>query len=556
MRGGLGGRIRQFLADCSGNMAMLFSAAFLICMAAGALAVDYGALGFERRNAQRLVDLAAIAATADPASARQTVAAMLEEAGVIGPGQGVAPRLVVEPGRYDPALPVGSRFSAAQSPPNAVRVRLSQPGTLHFAKSLFPAPQIGVEAIASTTPEVTFSIGSRLASLQDGVANAVLNGLLGTKVSLRAVDYNGLLNTKISLLPMLDALAARLEITGGTYEQLLDVRADHGDLAHAIAEVTTGAAQAAARTIAQAAGHNGSFALNRLLDLGSLGQLTIGDGSQAVVLAQLSALEVLAAAAVLGDGNHQVGLNLGANIPGLTSMTLRLAVGEPPQGVTWFAVGPSGTLVRTAQVRLRISVQLAGGVLLLGAGVSLPLYLEVAHGEARVLSASCPVGAATHGAARLAVTPGIARLSVGEVSNETLGDFAATPNPQQATLINLIALKVIGRGAANVGATRATELSFSNVDILSGTVKTATTTTPTQSLTQSLLSNLQLDIALGPLVLTPKTLIESALRALLTPVGPVLDATLVALLNALGIRLGEVDTQVYGVKCSRAVLVG
>jgi uncharacterized membrane protein len=46
------------------------------------------------------------------------------------------------------------------------------------------------------------------------------------------------------------------------------------------------------------------------------------------------------------------------------------------------------------------------------------------------------------------------------------------------------------------------------------------------------------------------------LEALLAPLAPTLDLTISTLLETLGLSLGEADVQVYGVRCTHAVLVG
>ncbi|HTN61071.1 MAG TPA: hypothetical protein VL147_05895, partial [Devosia sp.] len=94
-------------------------------------------------------------------------------------------------------------------------------------------------------------------------------------------------------------------------------------------------------------------------------------------------------------------------------------------------------------------------------------------------------------------------------------------------------------------------LSFSSSDIAAGTIKTAKTTSFTGSLVGSLLGDLQLN-AIG----IPLGIIGPALEALLAPLTPVLDQTISSLLQTLGLSLGEADVQVYGVRCTHAVLVG
>ncbi|OWK22363.1 hypothetical protein AJ88_08755 [Mesorhizobium amorphae CCBAU 01583] len=107
-------------------------------------------------------------------------------------------------------------------------------------------------------------------------------------------------------------------------------------------------------------------------------------------------MSMVTAAAALANGTNQVQVNLGATLPGLTSTTLSIAIGEPPQSSPWLTVGGTGTVVRTAQTRIKLlasvgmgngngnggSMNLGGGIKLLA--VNLPLHVEVAYAEARL----------------------------------------------------------------------------------------------------------------------------------------------------------------------------
>jgi uncharacterized membrane protein len=398
-------------------------------------------------------------------------------------------------------------------------------------------------------------VGSTLLSLNDGIPNAILNALLGANVSLSAVSYNGLLNSKVSVFRFLDAMAQALNISAGSYSDVLAASADQGQIAGAIASTLTGADATAALTLSHVLGHNGKLKLGKLLDLGTAAQLAIGTGTLSGYDAKVSALQMLTASGALSNGIHQVSLNLAANVPGLTSLTMSLAVGEPQQFASWFALGPKGTIVRTAQVRLRFVATLAGGVGLGGGVVRVPIYLAVAYAEAGVKSASCPTGGAPMGSAVIAAQPGIASLTLGDVADPGFGDFTTIPTIAPATLINLLLLKVTASGQAQMGQMTPTPMSFSVADIENGAVKEATTTDFTTSLTTSLLSTLTLNVSALGLGVSISG-VTALLSQLLAPLGPVLDATIVTALDALGLKLGIADVEVYGVSCNHAVLVG
>lgn len=542
----------DFCRDDRGNMAILFAFGFTVSIVVAAVAVDSAALYQERRQVQAGVDLAAISAASDPSRAAEIAQSVLVEARLLSSTS--TDGLTVTTGRYDPTIPdIADRFVPGGLPVNAAHVHLERVGTLNFASSFAPEMVISASGLASVTPEVSFSVGSRLASLNGGIANAVLSDLLGTTVSLSALDYSALAATEIDALDFLDLMRQKVSVTAVTYDELLDMDASAGLVAETLAGLTTGPVQTALLAIA-GSGAGNDLPLSKLFSLGGLGGLDLGTGGVAGL--SLSALEILTAAAAVADGDHQVTLNLGAGVPGLVSLRLDLFLGEPPQGYGWFAIGPAGTVVRTAQLRLRITTQLLGGPILLGAGVRLPLWLDLAHSEAVAMSATCPSTSAPHGSAAIAVRPGVLRLGVGELSDTALTDFGVPPPQTPVTLLNALLLRVTGSALVEMAQTSPVILGFSSADIAAGTLKTASTTTPISSLTGSLLGDLDLTVNVLGLGLSSPALIAQALRDLLSPLTPVLDQTLESVLGTLGLGIGEADVRVYGVRCDRAVLVG
>jgi uncharacterized membrane protein len=551
---------QRFRDDLRGNIAVLFAMGFAVSALVGAVAVDAAALYHERRLMQNGVDLAALAAATNPARATELAREALVDAGLLRAGS--SDGLTVEVGAYnpDPALPPGSRFAIGTTPSNAVHVSLSRPGTLHFARGWTQSPNLGADALATLTPQVSFSVGSGLASLNGGIANSVLNALLGTNVSLTAMDYNGLLNAQVDLFRFLDALAQELHVGAGTYNDLLSMTANHGQIAGALARVLNGTARNAAQVLAGTAGHNGVLPVGRLLQLGRLGDLAIGSGNGTALFTSLSAFELLSASAALGNGSHQVALSLTAGVPGLVGIDAALAVGEPPQGGSWYAIGPTGTVVRTAQLRLKLVATILGSGALVGVPVRLPLYLELAQSEAIATQATCPTSTNPRGTAVIQVKPGVMRLRVGDVDPLAFGNFVTNPSVAVAKLLEvkllgLTVLQVLASSLIEIAQTTPVSLPFNSAEINAGTIKTAHVTTPIASLTTSLIDNLNLQVPILGLGLN-LTSLRALLKVILTPLAPVLDITISRLLETLGVKVGEADVTVYGVRCTQPVLVG
>lgn len=574
--------VRRLLRERSGHFAMMTAFMMPVALVLGAIAVDAGSLYMERRQAQALADLAAITAAANIDKAEQAVRLVLADNGLpdvaigtsrdgavrwsVGTGAAAA-SAVLSRGRYtaSPAIPAGERFApvsaAGTETPNAVRVTLNTLGTRYFATSIIPPPQIVTQASAATTVEAAFSVGSRLVKLEDGIVNALLRGLTGSNIALSVMDYNALLDADVSLLSFLDALATEINLEAASYSEVLDAEVTLGQVSRAIAASAGDGAKAAAQKLGTQAGgaRAPTFPLSRLV---GLDQGTVRARIQQIG-ARVGVMELVTMSAILAGQGRQVALDLGATVPGLLSVDVDLAIGEPMQQSPWFTIGGSGTVVRTAQTRLRLVAEIANNALLtglLGARIRIPLYLEVAYAEARLKSVSCPTGRPESSQVKIDARPGIANLYLAEVDPSKIVDFANPAPRSPAKLIKIAVIGVTGQAQAEIAAIDYKGLSFSADDIARRRIKQVSTDTITTSLVRSLLSSLQLDIKvefglLGlPLITLPsnaKVLLGETIGA----VTPDLDLVLNAVLKTLGLSLGQADIRVHGVVCGRAVLV-
>lgn len=540
----------RFAQDERGNMAILFALAFSLIGAVAAIGVDSAALYHERRMMQGAVDLAALTAANQPLNAQAIAETVLADAGF-----GDASRLVVTTGHYvpDPARSPAERFVPNGVPVNAVKVGVERPGRLYFGTSFMQAPLIGAEGLAMVEPLVSYSLGSGLASLDEGIANRLLGGLLGTGISLSLVQYEGLARVRVGVLDFLDALAFEMQFSVLTYDDLLHARPNAGQIARALATLVGGAEKTALTTIGLA-GSGSRVSLNKLFDLGPLGGLAVQSGSPAFG-ADLSVLDILSAAAMLADGNRQAVADIGTRLPGIAEITATLAVGEPAQGGGWFAVGSTGTVLRTAQVRLRLKVSVASAIRNSGL-IQLPIWMDIAHSEAQVTAITCPSQSNPLGSAEIAVLPGVVRAAIGEVSDAQLRSFGVPLTVVRTTILDALLVKVVASAQIQVAQSRMISLGFTSNDIEAAKTKTAKTTGLVTALLLSLFNTLDVRVTtLLGLGLTVSEVI-SLLNADLTPLAAPLDTALDALLAALGLGVGEADVRVYGVRCSNPVLVG
>lgn len=575
-------KFRQLARSRSGNFATMFALVLPVGIACAAFAVDEGSLYVERREAQSVTDLAAIYAAANIAKADAAALKVFSNnhlaASLVGDmnGQSLSNgfrQVMVEKGRYvrDPNLAAGKRFVLGATPHNAVRVTFRRDGTTYFASALLGKRTISTEAVASAPGEAAFSIGSRLASLNDGLLNGLLGGLLGTNISLSLMDYNALLATDVSALQFMNALATELKVTAGTYDDLLKSEATVGQIVSALATTTKDKAAdvALAKLLGAHIPTTLKVPLAHYMDLGQLAKLATGHGTSALD-ANVGIMELLGAAAAIANGKNQVALNLGAGVPGLVQVKLDVAIGEPPQGYTWFSIGEPGKVIRTAQTRLKLEATVggAGGLLngALGTTVKVPLYVELAYGEGELKSVSCPTGKPASAVVTVAAKPGVAEVWLGEINPADLKQFSKEPtvSPAQLISINAISLiKVDVTGSANVDIGNMTpkNLTFTKNEIDSRTVKNVSSQNLTQSLTSSLIGNLTLNakvtvLGLGIGLFVPsEAAVKTAVTGLLSGVTAPLDSLLFNTLSLLGVKVGEADIRVHGVSCGRSVLV-
>lgn len=566
-------RFRNALRCASGNVATLTALLMPAALTLAAFAVDEGSLYLERRHLQNLTDLAAIAAAADIAEPGQAAEALFKANGVedltllTAPGDTDRPNtLLVETGRYvpDPDIAAAARFEPGAEPANAARVTARTIGTTYFAARLLPKPMVGTTATASASNLAAFSIGSRLVAVDTRdaapVINELLGNLLGTHLSLSAMSYDALLGADIDLLGFLTALAGKAHIQAGTYDEVLQSNVSIGQFVLALADVGP-SPEAKAALKAMAAGLLSSdltVPLSHLVSLGPVGRLALGDKATGLT-ANADVMSLLSAGAILAGGKHQVALALDAGLPGIAGVTVDLAIGEPPQNSPWFSIGEKGDVVRTAQTRLSLVVEVGGlgGLLgrLLDVSIRLPIYLELAYAEGKLGDVACPTGRPDSLRVTVEARPGVVEAWIGEVDTAGMRNFAKSPSVLPAQLVNVLhVVTATGTAHATISNPTPTQLVFSATEIGSGAVKSVSTHNFTGSLFGSLLGDLHLDVKVGGLGLGLGD-VGKALANTLGAVSPAIDELLNEVLATLGIKLGEADVRVTGATCGRSALV-
>lgn len=345
---------------------------------------DIGFLYYYKREYQKAADLAAMA------GARKLVS---RETGFRSCGSGARPAaeqaaarnlgsvaylFEIECGKWSPRDADRLDTTADAQTFDAVRVRIS--GTPPRFLPYIDAVTLSATATAlADQPLAQLTMRSTTAAIdttQSGLLNAVVGGLLGGSISLPVAAWNGLLNTDINLLNYMDALALRLGLDVGNYEQVLGTQVTVGELLDVAAEVLsrgggTGQLGVAAGGIEQLIGVN-LPGLQPLVRLGDI--LDIRTGTAAAGLdTGLNVLDLVQASVQLASSECAVCATVPVNLPGVAGVNVRVKVMEPPRlssiGNPELAsadpLGPDRIYVRSSQVRSLVSVDLpiAGSVL-------------------------------------------------------------------------------------------------------------------------------------------------------------------------------------------------
>jgi uncharacterized membrane protein len=578
-------------------MAALTLAAALLCLV---VVVDTGRLYLEKRNLQRVADMAALeaatrggdclagtsAVTYATASAQRNGFAIPS----VGRGLAVACGVVnVNAGNIRVFAADASKSEAIQVIASH-RVPQSLAGGLGAMFGGAPANStinLSATAVAGVAgpPVAQLSIRSTLADVN--LLNGMLSGLSGAPINLTLASWNGLVAANINLLKYMDQLAIDLHVTAGDYTQLLGADATVGQLLRAAATV----AQANGATADVQTGLNAlaSTVVNPLkVHLGDILQLQTGSTASGLN-ANVNAFQLVQAFIELGNSKSPVTGTLPVNLLGLgLGATANIKVIEPPQlsvvGNPALAklapLGANRIYVRTAQVRVLVSLDLSlitnltslvSGILSvvvapLGLDLrvlpdhNLDVSLEAGGGSSYVTDYTC--ASETNKSLTAFATTTVAELRVGRVNS----DWASSTAPMSVTPYTLLDIRHAGVPFSGGGAevridSPVLPASASTTFINPPKVGLAPSNPPYTLMATNAISGLSQAINPLPLIVhtpsfSPGFLLQvvfDLLNSLLTSVfslltttlssilSPLLDNLLNTVLKTLGIEVGKIQ---------------
>ncbi len=548
-------RLRAYLAAREGGISVITALSSVALVGFAGLATDVGSVYLEARRLQGAADLAALAAIQNP-----TQAETLARETVASNDWGDETHVAVTRGAYraDRSVRADQRFDPNGAETNAVRVDVTSSAPLYFGRLFIPDGRMTIrrQATAAQSSMASFQIGSRLLALRGGAANALLSGLTGSSVNLSIMDYNALLQTDVELFSYLGALRTRLDLEAASFDRTLAQRVEAPVALDAIADVLAtqdSRAERAMRRIAEAAEHTGALTrVDDLIDLGPYGAQDHTLSAQTQV--RVNAMDLASALLQIAGGDRQVRLDLGAGVPGLLDTDVWLAIGERPNNSPWLAItDDANVIIRTAQMRLYVEATLRPGGLLGAAQVRVPIFTELGAAEARLADVRCGILGGRR-EVTLAVAPSIGSISLGEIDKSKLDDFRTPLRVSRAALVRAPAIQVEGDARVELGGRQWQDVRFSGAEIDRGITKTVATRDAARATVSSLLGQTELNVRVLGLGLGVSA-VTSALRSALSAIAAPLDDVINGLADLLGVRLGEADVRVNGVRCGGAALV-
>lgn len=341
------------------------------------LVVDSGRLYLEQRKLQRVVDMAALEAAGQSAVCSGPGANALAQATVSARRNGFDPAqehgFQVSCGSVQTGAQSLRAFTPDNSRADAIRVVAQREVPTSIAVNLFNlvsanglAANTVLQARAIATPPLpplaALSIRSNLLNIdsnRSALLNALFSKLLGGNLNISALGWESLLNTDLNLLNFLQAL----NLKAGSFEQLLSTELKVTDLVQAMINVagqSSPLVEASLKNLLQASVNAPNVVLGKIITLQS-GTPSAGLDTNVQLLELVQAVIQLA-----GKQNAVVVDATSINIPGLLNIGLKLGVVEPPQlssignpaKAKLNPTGPDQIFVRTAQVRLMLSVKL------------------------------------------------------------------------------------------------------------------------------------------------------------------------------------------------------
>jgi uncharacterized membrane protein len=305
--------------------------------------------------------------------------------------------------------------------------------------------------------------------------------------------------------------------------------------------------------LATASNHAPQLRVGDLLDLGVYGGQDSARDLETRRIA-VNALDLATAALETANGARQLQIDLGASVPGIAKTTLYLAIGQRPANSPWLTVTDKlQPVIHTAQMRAYLVADIVVAGLSGVASVRLPVFIEAASADARLSAIRC-AQPLSNSSVTIEAAPSLGSVVIGEVPLASLSDFETAPTPSAAKIVSTLLLKIEGSAGAKLGGNEWKSLTFYANEIDRGAVKTVSATDIAEASVASLVGGMNLSVnALGFGVNVGN--ITNVVKPALMAIAPEIDKLANGLTDLLGLRLGQADVRVNGLRCYGAALV-
>ncbi|MEO5707473.1 MAG: pilus assembly protein TadG-related protein [Alteraurantiacibacter sp.] len=545
--------LRRLAQDESGAAAVLFAIALPALVGLSAMIVDLGSLYLSERRLQNLADAAAAAAATSGGGAEgaAAVADLLADAGLsrvevaeLTDGQYTRDRDIAWDERFDP--------TAAYH--NAAKVVLRQEVPLFFGSLLTGSNTSSVvaQATAARMDLAGFRLGTRVASLDAGLANGALSALAGTQLGLDSADLGALVGTQIDVLDFAAELGQLNGHPDATFGEIFDGDTTLAQAVQAMANAAPTPETSALLGDVAGVASGEYLTVSDMIDLGPLKPTDINDGHANVSVDAYSLLRAMLQASH-GD-SYKVSFT--TSVAGLASTTVHLAGGYGEEVSPWLSVDTaSGVTLRTAETRIYVQVR-TNQVPGLPVGLNIPLYTELASAEAQMTDINCSSGDGTEGV-DVSATPSLGDLAIASINTNAMENFTSPMALSPAALVHTGVLDVNAYANIEMGGGQAETLHFSLAEIAAKTSKSAGTSNLVEGVASSLVDEVELQVRLLGLGLgLGSTTVQNTVASQLLLLAPTLDTVVNSLTNVLGVKLGVADVTVDRIRCGRPTMVG
>lgn len=495
--------------DERGSVIVLAAVGIVVSVIAAALAVDLGRLASDKRDDQKVADLAALDASRDLTTACTRANASAMRNGLPANSLSCSPAAPADPTKDVIVGRLASGVFTPDATGDAVQVKVTSPFKAAFPFVVGPSKTSGT-AVAGASSEAAFSVGSSAATFDSNrsVLDPLMEGWLGiTHAQMSAVSYNGLAGASVTLRALQTQLAS-LGYTVGTPSQLLAADVKVLDLLKATSSALSGPGNATAKAevdklIATSISSTLKVKLGDLVNLAA-------PGSSSALDATLNVFHLVTGAAQVANGTNFVATGLCVSVV-LLSVCTKLKVIERAQ----VAEGPVGTKAHNSQVVLQL------GIPVTGVGI---VNVEVKAADAEVLlnaincssSPSITLGVTTSAA----TIGGLVDLGT-NVLGQPLGTVTLAGNLVAGASVPDQTFTYTAQFSPPVGSATARQVGASNLDLTPASLS-ATASNPLLSAATALL-------------------IQTTVNTVLTAIGPILDPLLQPTLQGLGLEVAAAD---------------